>query len=509
MANIAFGSKYFIFSKFSSIPKTSKIEQDRTNLQKEFNDYEEFKISEDLTHFKELDKYLSTQNHKELLGTIQKTKASEEGKIKSFETQKKSKKIKHYFKFKDSQKLNNFKTISESTDLERYNKLKKLISSPEFSSNKNSALNTIEEAKRKSKEEKSDKPDQQKADAEKQLNEMVQQEKECKQFSKSRPIKFFFKFRDSQKFKNFQTFDKSNELSDYFALEKYLASEKHKEKLHAVNVQESEENKKIKEHQEFKNSKKYKWYLALKDSDKFDELKSWKIVFEDNFSKDSLETGKWMTRYYWGDKIMKEAYALEFDQAFPTDGKNIEVNKTLKILTKKEKVEGKKWKLPFGFIPQEFDYSTGLVSTANSFRLKYGKIEAKIKVNYAKPVNYNFWMASEHNLPHVDILKLQKKKSRVNVGLTYGDITDTKGPTKKTADFSGLDVSQDFFIYTLEWSKDKLIWKINDLVVNEQTQGVPQDEMYLVFSSGMTGKADGSGLPASMEVDWVRCYQEV
>jgi len=223
-----------------------------------------------------------------------------------------------------------------------------------------------------------------------------------------------------------------------------------------VSAQETDENKKIKEHQEFKNSKKYKWYLELKGSNKFDELKNWKIVFEDDFSMDSLETGKWMTRYYWGDKLVNDAYALEFDKAFPTDGKNIEVNKTLKILTKKEKIEGKKWKLPFGFIPQEFDYTTGLVSTAKSVRLKYGKVEAKIKVNYAKPVNYNFWMASEQNLPHVDILKLQKKKSRVNVGLTYGDVSDTKGPTKKTTEFSGLDVSQDFFIYTLEWSKEKL-----------------------------------------------------
>jgi beta-glucanase (GH16 family) len=71
-----------------------------------------------------------------------------------------------------------------------------------------------------------------------------------------------------------------------------------------------------------------------------------------------------------------------------------------------------------------------------------------------------------------------------------------------------LDVAQDFFIYTLEWSKDKLTWKINDVVVNEQTQGVPHEEMYLVLSSSIPENTNGAGLPASMEVDWVRCYQE-
>ena len=51
MANIAFGSKYFIFSKFSSIPKTSKIEADRANLIKEFNDLNEFANSTELKDF--------------------------------------------------------------------------------------------------------------------------------------------------------------------------------------------------------------------------------------------------------------------------------------------------------------------------------------------------------------------------------------------------------------------------------------------------------------------------
>ncbi len=53
-------------------------------------------------------------------------------------------------------------------------------------------------------------------------------------------------------------------------------------------------------------------------------------------------------------------------------------------------------------------------------------------------------MASEKMLPHVDILKLQKKKTKVDVGNVYGDITNPKGPERKTAEFTGLDVSQDF-----------------------------------------------------------------
>lgn len=95
------------------------------------------------------------------------------------------------------------------------------------------------------------------------------------------------------------------------------------------------------------------------------------------------------------------------------------------------------------------------------------------------------------------------------MGHVYNASSSKQGPERKMAEYSGLDVSQDFFIYTLEWSKNKLTWKINDVVVNEQTQHIPHEEMYLVFSSSMTDKADGTGLPASMEVDWVRCYQSI
>jgi beta-glucanase (GH16 family) len=497
MANIAFGNKYFIFSKFSSIPKTSKIEQDKTNLEKEFSDFNAFSESEELEKFVELGKYLESKEHKSLVTKSQNVKAAEHDRIKLYEVQKKSKKIKAYFKFKDSQKLKDHNAFAGSKDLARYEELKTLTTSANFSANKNKAISTIKNSAEK-----------EKAAAEKLLQEIQKQEKEFKQLSKSGQVKRWFKFQNSQKFKDFLAFGKSKELADYFTLEEYLSSEDHKSLLQSITETLNSENQKIKEHNDFKNSKKYKWYLEIKDSKKFDEFKKWKVVFEDSFSGKTLDREKWMTRYLWGDKLLNDAYALEHDKAFPTDGKNVETGGSLKIITRAEKTEGKVWKQPFGFIPQEFKYTTGLVSTAKSHRQKYGKIEAKIKVNYAKPVSYNFWMASEKMLPHVDILKLQKNKSKVIVGNVYGDIQSQKGPERKTAEFSGLDVSQDFFIYTLEWTKDKLCWKINGVTVNEQTQGVPAEAMYLVFSSSITGKDDGIGLPASMEVDWVRCYQE-
>ncbi|MCB0805394.1 MAG: family 16 glycosylhydrolase [Bacteroidales bacterium] len=475
MANIAFGSKYFIFSKFSSIPKTSKIEQDRATLIKEYNDLQDFKRSKELEEFNELGTYLESSEYKKKVAENEKVRSAEEAKIKKYEDQKKSKQYKKHFRFRESAKLRDHQSFAGSKELAEFNNLKKEIANPASKNNKED-----QEAKQK------------------RLN----------QLQKSPSIKKYLKFEKSAAYTAYTSFENSKEFNDHQALGKYLQSPEHKEALKTATSELEAENNKKKKFDEFKNSKKYKWYLGLKDADKFKEITRWQIVFEDTFSAKKLDTEKWMTRYYWGDKLINGAYALETDKAFPTDGKNIETGNTLKITTRREKATGQVWKMPFGFIPQEFEYTTGLVSTARSHRQKFGKIEAKIKVNFAKPVNYNFWMASEKNLPHVDILRLQDKKSKVDVGHVYNQGKGDSSPARNASKFTGLDVSQDFFIYTLEWSKSKLTWKINEVVVHEQSNNIPNEEMYLVFSSGITGKPSDAGLPASMEIDWVRCYQE-
>jgi hypothetical protein len=497
MGNISFGSKYFIFSKFSSIPKTSKIEQERANLKKEYEDFIAFENSDEFKEFVELEKYINSNEHKKLLETAKADKQKELDKVAKYDSQKKSKQLKKYFRFKESQKLKDYQSFKNSIDLADFLALEKEVNSNEFQNN----LRTLEQKRSAAK----DKDEKQKVETE--LNKLKAKQKDYISKKKSSQIKRYFKFENSQKYKDFQSFQNSGDLKEYLALEEYLSSDEHKENLSKAEKQENTENDKLKKYDEFKNSKKYKWYLGLKDSNKFDEIKKWKVVFEDDFTSDKLDTEKWMTRYYWGDKLIGDAYALEGDKAFPTDGKNIEISGSiLKIVTRKEKVTGKIWKQPFGFVPQEFDYSTGLISSAKSHRQKYGRIEAKIKVNFAKPVSFNFWMASENNLPHVDVLKLSDKKSKVDMAHHFGDLK--KGAESRSADFSGLDVSQDFFIYSLEWTRDRLVWKINDVVVNEQSSNIPDEEMYLVFSSGMSGKVNDSGLPASMEIDWVRCYSE-
>ena len=74
------------------------------------------------------------------------------------------------------------------------------------------------------------------------------------------------------------------------------------------------------------------------------------------------------------------------------------------MVTKKESVDGKVWDTQYGFIPRKFDYTSGLISSGQSFRQLYGKFEAKVKVDSEANLTHAFWMVGESVAPQIDIV---------------------------------------------------------------------------------------------------------
>jgi beta-glucanase (GH16 family) len=71
----------------------------------------------------------------------------------------------------------------------------------------------------------------------------------------------------------------------------------------------------------------------------------------------------------------------------------------------------------------------------------------------------------------------------------------------------GPDFSKDFYIFSLEWTPEELRWKINGVTVKKETQGIPDQPLYLIFNSGLQDQIDHTKLPGQMEIDWVVAYQ--
>ncbi len=209
-----------------------------------------------------------------------------------------------------------------------------------------------------------------------------------------------------------------------------------------------------------------------------------------------------MTRYFWGDQTMESSFVLEDDKSFITDGDNIEFyDNKARIVTKPAKTEGLTWRAEQGFVKEDFDFTSGLLSTAKSFKQKYGVFKAKIKMAGGS-VAQTFWMVSDTMLPHIDVARFENGKLYSNY--FWGSSDSTHKSISKTG---GAKYADEYFIFTLEWSPNKLVWKINDKVFKTQTSGVPQEEMCINLSTNLKKGASESGLPSAMEIDWIRVYK--
>jgi beta-glucanase (GH16 family) len=398
---------------------------------------------------------------------------------------KKSNRIKTYFRVLNSPIYANFKALENSEELKYYEELLNLVHSTAFISLKSQGRKVFKAS-----------PEYTKA-------------QEFKLLKKETKFKSYFKFKDSTDYRILIEVEKSGDIAELEKLEQFVNSPEYKKVKDYMDLSsnqkwtQSEEYKNQQEYLQLVKSEKVIWYYKIKDSNKFDEIKKWKVTFEDNFDSNELDREAWLTRYYWGDTLLHNAYSLAADKHFFTDGRNIEIsNSILKIITRPEKVVGQAWDPEKGFFPKEFEITSGIINTGKSFRQKYGRFQAKVKISPSDATTHAFWMLSNTIVPQIDILKNHNNKVHFNHFFMNGN-----GIRKNTSNVGAGKVSNDYFIYELEWSADKLVWKINGLEMYTQIESVPQDPMYLILSSGVYDDKD-LNCAVSMEIDWIKVYQK-
>lgn len=449
---------------------------------------EEFSDKDELT---ELIKIVKSGVLKNEIKNIKFENTDEYKKIEEFKKLQKSGNIKKYYKLKNSENYNKYLELKDSQEISEYLKLQNYVNSTEFKER----INSISEIKFDNTEE-------------------FKQYLEYKDLKKSSEIKQYFKFSDSSKLKIYVEFDGSDKIKEFEELKKHIESEKfieHKKyMLTKDKFKLSDEYKQSVEYNELKKSDKVIWCNKLIKSDKFDELNKWNETFSDEFISKTLDTEKWLTSYYWGETLLNDSYVQANDKHFYTKGKNLSIeDSVLSISTKQESAEGKMWHPLHGFIPKKFDYTTGIINTGQSFRQKYGLFKAKVRVSHNYPVFHAFWLLGDKKVPEIDVFKYHaKSKSKIQVGNYWGNFFNEKEIDKKISNIKGKNFSDDYYIYSIEWSPEKIVWRINDVVVSEQCNGVPQEAMYIVFSSGINKNLNNGTLPAKMDIDWVRVYQE-
>jgi len=218
------------------------------------------------------------------------------------------------------------------------------------------------------------------------------------------------------------------------------------------------------------------------------------LTFHDDFQWKKFIEARWKPGFAFDNKKLKPHYSYENEQQANNLGRNVSTeNGILTIRTKKQNAESLSWHPSKGFVPKKFLYTSDVIQTGASFRQQGGIFKAKIRCS--GPIHHAWWLAAENQEPHINIFHFNGKE----IQMGYVNQENGDGIT-----ITGINPEQ-FYIYSLHWTKEELVWHINNQVVFRTSGDIPWQELYMHFNSFISDSQVAS--EGKLEVDWVRVFQ--
>jgi beta-glucanase (GH16 family) len=234
---------------------------------------------------------------------------------------------------------------------------------------------------------------------------------------------------------------------------------------------------------------------------------NWNLIFDDEFNVDGVPSSSTWTQSLWGMKHWSGLADVADPSAVTTAGG------VLSITARQQQLSGS-------------NYVSGIIDTGGvpgktppSFSFTYGYTEARIKIAPGDGLWSAFWMlptpnpdGSFHdNDGELDIMEAIGSEPTVTNGHSHRN-GGTWGHDRDT----GIDLTQGFHTYGLDWEPDHLTWYLDGQALFTVTDpaAIPTVAEYLILSLSV-GTADSwpgapdatTVFPASMQVDWVHVWQ--
>lgn len=429
-----------------------------------------------------LKQYYKTIDSDEYRLFMELEKAQREG---GDESAKNESKTKIYQKFLHSSAYKNVQSIEKSGMVEKYNALKKQVEDKSFVErevflkNKNRFETTGD----------------------------YESYREFTALEKTEKIKSFLNIVHSVGYKNFKEVDKSAQLAKLKELKLKIDDPEFKQRVEFLKNKRryttTAEYRLEEEYKELAQSTHLKHYTQLKKRAELAFFDQWEIKLDERFQNNQLSDSIWTQEHYWGAKMAGFSFSQENELQAYNGKNNIEIkNKVLSIITKKEKTTGKVWNPSIGFLPKEFDYSSGILTTGGHFSFQEGIIETKVKFKPVKAITSAFSLTGKHPFPQIDIFR--SGHNSVGVGIINQDDKDVNN---QLVQIKGLNYNV-FHIFRLELFGNTAVWKINNQEVHRRDIGNLRDDLFLNFIGSLHEPLNGELLPHHFEIEWVRCLQK-
>lgn len=252
------------------------------------------------------------------------------------------------------------------------------------------------------------------------------------------------------------------------------------------------------------------------------EYPGYEIVWSDEFNGDSLNLADW--EYMIGDGCNygicgwgnNELQYYRAENVTVQDGK-------LTIEAREESFGGK-------------EFTSGRIRTYNKQDFLYGRMEAKIKVPTGGGMWPAFWMMPTDSVyggwaasGEIDILETNNDTDFIQGTIFYGGQWPDQVHTWGIYQPPGVDFSEDFHVYTLEWEPTVMRWYVDGVLYSTKTSdqwysdGAPENdlapfdqEFHFLLNTAVGGYYTGctdpecitAVFPQQMIIDWVRVYQK-
>jgi beta-glucanase (GH16 family) len=242
-------------------------------------------------------------------------------------------------------------------------------------------------------------------------------------------------------------------------------------------------------------------------------------TFTDDFEEDSVdeEGGNWSTRDqgYTGVRTCSRAAA---EAAKVTDGVlELSVMEAPDRKGDECQLPGRRKKFPYRL--------NGHVGTEGTHAFTYGFAAARIRTQSARGQHAAFWMQAvggqktggpEKGGAEIDIIEYFGD-DHPEGGLTSFTYFLDKGGNKRTvggwlpdAKRLGDDWSEEFHVFSVEWTPEEYVFRIDGQVTQRlegPTSGVPEFLILSLLSSDYELPRFNGELPETMEVDWARVWE--
>ena len=235
----------------------------------------------------------------------------------------------------------------------------------------------------------------------------------------------------------------------------------------------------------------------------------WTLTFSDEFDGQSLDSSKWATVRSDGGRDMADAKSWFVDGA---DYHKVS-NGTLKLVA--NNVQSR----------SGFPYSSGVISSHNTFNQMYGYFEIRMKIPHGKGLWPAFWLMPKSSdnrwlwPPEIDVMENLGHNTNVIYMTNHysSNYPGTGGSNLSSGgSYSGPDYSADFHTYGVLWDSTQIAWYIDGVQRYRVTEHVPIagygfPGMYiladLAVGGAWPGDPDSSTVfPAQLEIDYIRVY---